>query len=471
MGNLYRATFFYFVGSILTRFSGFILIPLYTNILSTTEYGSYGLLMAIYAILNVLYQAGLFQGFTKFFCDTGSDKKRVFSTTFNTILLFGFIVALLLTVLLRPLSSLFSFDNGFSSLLLILIWLILLDTLAYIGLHFLRTKQQARKAVTYSLITAFANLSLNVLFLAVLKLGVMGILIAQGISNILLFLLCLRHFKQYYYPLIDWSFLRKLIRFSYPLIIAGFFAILMDVADRFFIDYYLDRSQVGIYSLAYKLGLIMNVLVIAFRTAYIPHFLSKEGRTDLIPELRRTLLKLISLMAVLYVAIVPFLKYLFRIELFGFSLINPEFGEASLVAPFILLAYSFNGLAAFFSIAPYRTGKSHHFLITDLIGFSVNLLINILLIPRLGIIGAALATLVGYYAATLFIFFLFCREFRQPLFDKRSVVVIAGGLVSLYASLVTGVLLLRLLLLILFVFYCLRINKTSLRSFFRLTGE
>src|SRR5690554_206996 len=477
MRSLYKATFFYFMGNILTRFSGFILIPLYTNILSTSEYGNYGLLMAVYAILNVLYQAGLFQGFIKFFYDKGTDPSRVVSTTLNTIILFGFVVALLLSIFYRPLAVLTGISIDLSSLLLIIFWLILFDTLAYFGLHFLKTKKMARHAVSYSLITAVANLILNIIFLVVLRLNILGILLAQGLSNLLLLSLTFRHVRRYYLLLIDWTLLRKLFSFSLPLVIAGFFGIMMSVADRFIIDYFMDRSEVGLYSLAYKLGLLMNVFVIAFRTAYLPHFLSigkpdpgsRIERETLISELRLTLIKFIGLISILFLAVVILLQYLFKIEIAGFFLINPDYIKAAYIVPFILLAYAFNGLAAFFSLAPYMSGKSFHFVITDVIGFTVNITLNFLLIPHYGIMGAALATLVGYYSASLYMYFVFTAELKKNIFGREVIAIITGCLISLYAASVSNLLPVRLLLMLLFMIFCLKISKMSLKSFFRLT--
>ncbi len=481
MNALYKATVFYFMGNILTRFSGFILVPLYTNILTTTEYGDYGILMAVYAILNVLYQAGLFQGFIKFFYNPGVNSKTVFSTTLNTLVLFGFLVALFLTVLNKPLTHVFNISENLSNLLLILVWLILFDTVAYFGLHFLRTKKLAGKVVTYSVITAFFNLLLNVLFLVIFRLNILGILLAQGLANLLLLILCFKYFKKYYLPMIDWKLLRKLFIFSYPLVIAGFFGIMMNVADRFIIDYFMPRSQVGIYSLAYKLGLLMNVLVIAFRTAYLPHFLSfnDEKRTAeghnrpgrLTGELKQTLLKLVSLMAVLFLTVVFFLRYLFQIEIAGFHLINPDFIQAAYLVPFIVLAYAFNGFSAFFSLAPYLSGKSYHFLITDVIGFSLNITLNFVLIPVYGIMGAALATLLGYYGAALYMFFVFSSEVKAKIFGKEIAAIIAGCLLSLYAASILDILFIRVILIVMFILFCLRISKLRLQSFFRLTTK
>ncbi|MBW6516175.1 MAG: oligosaccharide flippase family protein [Candidatus Cloacimonetes bacterium] len=468
MQRLYRNTFVYFVGNIMTRFVGFFLLPLYTNVLSTDEFGSYTLLMAIYAILNVLYQAGIFQGFTKFFYDEQADTKRVFSTTLNTIILFGFFIAVLLSLLNKPLISLFQINQELSSFILILFWLIFFDTLAYFGLHFLRTRQFARIAVTYSLITSVCNLLLNVIFLVLWDLNILGILLAQGIANLLLLFLCLRHFKGLYQALIDWILLKRLMLFSLPLVIAGAFGIMMDVADRFIINFFLDRSHLGVYGVAYKLGLLMNVFVIAFRTAYLPYFLNMNKTENYNRELKQTLIKLVGLMSILFLAVTLFLRYLFHIEFNGFFLLNPDYISAAAIVPFILLAYVFNGFAAFFSLGPYVSGKSYHFIISDAIGFSVNIVLNLLIIPIYGIMGAALATLVGFYTAALYMYFVFTKEMKENLFGKENLLIIIGCLISLYAASLGDLFFVRLLLLILFIIYCLRLSKMSIKSFFRL---
>jgi len=176
-------------------------------------------------------------------------------------------------------------------------------------------------------------------------------------------------------------------------------------------------------------------------------------------------------MTILYLAVIFFLKYLFLIEIKGFYLINPDYQLALYIVPFILLAYVFNGFSAFFSLAPYLSGKSFHFIIADLIGFLVNIGLNFLMIPTYGTMGAALATLLGFYTATLYMYFVFSHDFQVTIFGKEVLLIISGFLITFYIAFVIDLLLIRVFLLIVYVLFCLKMSKMSLQSFFRLTAK
>ena len=422
--KLTKATSLYFVGNVFVRLASFILMPLYVNILSLEQFGDYALIMAIYAVLNVVYQGGLLQGFTKYFFEKDSERGVVVSTTFNTLFLLGLIFSVIFTFSIRPLTSLFNFNAQLRPLLLFLAWLLLLDSLAFFSLHLLRTEQLAKKAVTYSIINALVNIVLNLFFLLVLKLGIFGILLAQGGANLVLLLLCLGRVREGYKLRIDCALFKRLIYFSLPLMLAGLCGILMDVADRFIIDIYIDRSTVGIYSLAYKIGLVMSLFVTSFRTAYLPHFLNlnddvqfaqgkKEKSDFFFSQLKLSFLKLTGVMALIFVGVIVVLPYLFKLKVFGYHLLNENYLPAVAVVPYILLAYVFNGYAAFFSIGPYISGQSRHFLVTDLIGLGVNIILNLILIPKFGMVGAAVATMFAFFVATLYIFLIFLKDMRS----------------------------------------------------------
>jgi O-antigen/teichoic acid export membrane protein len=320
--------------------------------------------------------------------------------------------------LIKPLTSIFGFSLQLKPLFYFLAWLLLLDSLALFSLHLLKTKQLAKQAVLYSLITAVVNIVLNLVLLLVFKLGIIGILIAQGGANIVLLLLCLKWVNRGYTFSIDFALLKRLLVFSFPLMLAGVCGILMDVADRFIIDLYVDRSAVGIYSVAYKIGLVMSLFVVSFRTAYLPYFLDLRGKVQsgaesaqsFFGKLRRSFLLLILVMLLILGVVMLLVPYLFKLKLFGFTLFGEAYLPAVSIVPYILLAYLFNGLAAFFSIGPYISGKSRHFLISDAIGLGGNIILNLLLIPTYGMKGAAIATMLGFFMATLYLFIIFIKE-------------------------------------------------------------
>ncbi len=467
LNKLFPSTFIYMLSYSLTRFVGFILLPLYTNRLSPAEFGDYSLLMATYAILNVLYQAGLLQGLTGLFFNDKLSANRVVKVTFSLLLTSCFFFALVLTIIASPVSSLIYSDKGLAGLFTFLVWILFIDNISFLGLQVLKTERKPGTVAKLSIISALINVSLNILFLAYFDLGVVGILLAQAASGSVLLVSSLPAILKYFsidsFILVsifstDKEVAKNLLRFSLPFVFAGFFGILMDVADRFIIDMVLERRSVGLYGFAYKISSVMSLFIIAFRTAYLPTILSLKSDPDLPLILRDTFNKMLAFMLGIFLLVILFAKEVSTIEIGGSYLINPEYSESMYLIPILLIAYMFNGLACYMSLSPYLTGKTSHFIISDAIGLAINIVLNFFLIPRFGIAGAAGATLVGFMINALYLYIVFISTISVKFAVGKITILTIGafsatvmahywdyiivkiGIMILYAALVRAVL-------------------------------
>jgi O-antigen/teichoic acid export membrane protein len=193
--------------------------------------------------------------------------------------------------------------------------------------------------------------------------------------------------------------------FSYPFFFSCLFATFIEVIDRFFIDYYAGSAQTGIYYLGYRFGYIMSFFVISFRNSWIPHYFNVAGKMENGREeyIGKIFTKLIFIFCLVLVAVMLFINNILNINFNGVHLLSKEYLPGIKVLPYILVAYAFNGLVAFYSIYPNVSGKSFHFLIDDGLGFVVNVVLNVLLIPRYGIMGAALATTISYLCSAIYL--------------------------------------------------------------------
>lgn len=459
--GLFSSTFIYMVSYSLTRFVGFLLLPLYSNILTPAEFGSYSLLMAVYAILNVLYQAGLLQGFTGYFFNEKYPRRGVVSTTLLLLAGICLILSIILTLASKPLTLIIFSDSTVIRLFVLLVWILFIDNLSFLGLHLLKTERKAASVAVFSAITALVNITLNLIFLLYLKLGIAGIIMAQGASGLVLLALCTPSLLKYILPLFrskeplfNKALAASILRFSLPFVFAGIFGILMDVADRFLIDTFLDRESVGIYSLAYRIAGIMGIFIIAFRTAYLPHILSKKESSDLPDILRDTFTRLLALMSILYLFVVFFLHDIALIRIGNNFLINPAYAEALYLIPIILLAYMFNGLASFFALSPYITGKTHLFIISDALGLTVNIILNLILIPRWQIAGAAAATFLGFFTATVYLYLVFILSIKIQFSFLKLLIIVSGSFAAATAAYYTSSIPLKIMVLLSFSILC-----------------
>jgi O-antigen/teichoic acid export membrane protein len=236
--------------------------------------------------------------------------------------------------------------------------------------------------------------------------GVKGIFFAQIVASISLIIFLLTDMSADYNFIIDIDFISKAVIFSLPIIIGGILSSAVDVCDRFFLNIFTDKSTVGIYSLSYRIAIVMNVFVISFRTAWIPHALNLYKTSGSAEIFGKTFLKLLSIGFLIFIAVTLFAPFLFNIRLFNVFLLDKNYQTGLIILPYILLGYLINGIIAFYSLYPFTSNKSYHFLISDGSAFVINIVLNLILIPAMGMLGAAVATTAAFLAGALYLYFV-----------------------------------------------------------------
>ena len=466
--SLSASTAWYSLGNFFVRSISFILIPLYSNFLTTGEYGNYALLMSLYALIAVFYQSGMQSGLTKFYLEVGQVEQRskVFSTVFNSVIMLGFFLSIVLIAFAQNISALLLGSGVYKNLIVLLSVSLFTDTLGYFALQLLKTKEKAKKVVQLSGISALVNLALNIILVYYLKWKIEGILWAQLGSSLILILILLPSILPELRLSIDKTFLKKLIIFSLPLMVSGLFASAVDVSDRFILDIFTTKNEVGIYSLSYKIALVMNVFVISFRTAWAPYGLNLFYKNEYTQTFGLTLKKYIAASCLILLVITLFAHYLFEINIAGFSLVNKSYESGLIILPFVLMGYLFNGLASFYSIYSLASSKSYHFLISDGLAFIINIGLNFLLIPIFGMLGAAISTTAAFIAASFYLFAISFRKIKVDYPLKEIIITLAAAVLILFAGMAYKVLVFEIILIISYVIIVWSFAKVKLTGFF-----
>ncbi|MHB1688158.1 MAG: lipopolysaccharide biosynthesis protein [Ignavibacteriaceae bacterium] len=466
--SLSKATIWYSLGNFFIRSISFLLLPLYSNLISTKEFGNYSLLMSIYVLVSVIYQFGMQAALSKFYiaADTDSKKGKVFSTVINSVLISGVFFTTVIFLFSGEISSAILGTQVYSNLVCLTFITLLADTIAYFGLHLLKTKEEAKKVVILSSVSAISNLLLNIIFVYSMKEGVAGIFYAQLISSIILILLLIPLLKHDYDFHIELTMLKTMFIFALPILISGLFSSAVDVSDRFIINNYLGKDLVGVYSFSYRVALVMNVFVISFRTAWVPHALNIYNQKKHAEVFGETLIKLISVGGLILLLITLFTGYLFDFRIFGITLLNLQYQSGLVILPFILLGYLFNGLASFYSVYPLVSNKTYHFPIADGIGFVTNLILNLILIPNYGLVGAALATAIAFAASALYLFIISESKLKIDYRYRELISIVVILFVFLAAGLVCQNIFLSLSIVIIFVLLTIKLTGFKVKSIF-----
>ena len=466
--SLSKSTIWYSLGNLFVRSISFLLLPLYSNLISTKEFGNYSLLMSVYAIVSVLYQFGLQAAFSKFYIEADSDNKRVkiFSTVINSAMIAGTIFTAIIIMFSGEISSIILGTHNSSGLVRLTFITLFVDIVAYFGLHLFKTKEHSKKVVLLSSVSAISNLLFNVIFVYLMKEGVEGIFYAQIISSAILIILMVPSLAEEYSLHIELDILKMMLIFSVPLIISGLFSSAMDVSDRFLINNFLGKNLVGIYSFSYRIAMIMNVFVISFRTAWVPYALNIYSMENHQEVFGKTFLKLIAAGGFVLIIVTFFTGYLFDFRIFGITLLNSQYKPGLTILPFVLLGYFFNGLASFFSVYPLVSNKTYHFPLADGIGFVLNLILNLILIPRYGLVGAALATTIAFAASAFYLFLISAGKLKIDYNVKELFVIVAMVFTFLIAGIILQNIYLSIILSTLFVLLAVKLTGFKPNSIF-----
>lgn len=403
--SLFRNAFLYTFTNLLVKSTSFLLLPIFSHYIEPAEFGAFSILIAGYIIIVSCYLGAFQSAFSKIYLDETDElrKPKIISQFFSLTLIVSVPAALLCLAFANSISlSLFS-NTNYVRIIQILSLSMVFDNFQTAALHIFKTQENAKKAVTYTAASALLNFGMTIVLLAGFNQGITAIANAQFLSVLIVTIAMLRKIKVSFTLKFEKAIIVPFMKFAYPLMVAGIFTALIDLVDRFLIKYYIDEKAVGIYSFSYRIANIMNMFVISFRTAWTPHAIKLYRRDDYSTHFGTSFSKLIFISLFIFLGVSLLIPHIFTIGLTSTTfLFNQSYHSGLVIIPLILLAYLFNGILSFFTVYPYISGKSYHILISDGIGLSVNIAANIFLIPRLGLVGAALATLLSYLCSMIY---------------------------------------------------------------------
>jgi len=394
--DLLKHSSIYAIGQILTRMASILLLPLYTYCLTPADYGVTAILDLTTTILGLLIGGGMVTAVTRFHFDNESKEHhdRVWWTGLAYVTIAATIVLFPMWLGRQILSDL-TLGSGLSqgpyfyTLALVTTWL---SAVACIFDAYLRVKKWSGVFVLISMGRLLLNVSLNVWFLVGLKLGVEGLLIGNLIATAVHSAALLAVFIRSRGPFcIDRDLAGRLVHFSAPLVATALLSMLMHEADRYVLRVMVGMEEVGVYSLAHKIGFAVNTLcLLPFSSIWHVAIYDIEK----MPNARQVFgqvfgwftsgLGILLLGASLTVH--PILPWL-----------TPEsYGEAIDLIAVILLGFYFFGLSFQFEVPALLTKRSMLMVPGSVAGVAVNISANVMLIPWIGAWGAAWAGVLTY---------------------------------------------------------------------------
>ncbi len=403
--RLFADTAIYGISTILGRFLNFLLVPFYTNVLMPGEYGIVAYVYSLIAFINVLYGYGMESAFFKYSStlEAGTPREN-FTTPFLSLLATSALFSGIMSLLSPAVARLADLPADGSVVVAYTAWILFFDTIALVPFASLRMEGKAKLFAILKFTNIAINVAANLVLLLVYHAGVEGIflsgLIASAATSLMLLPTIVRHFI----PRFSARLYRELLRFGLPYIPAGLAAMMIQVVDRPILKVLTNADTVGIYQANYRLGIFMMLMVSMFDYAWRPFFLTNAADPGAKRLFSRILTYFVLAMAAVFLVLSFFVPDLIRLRVFGRHIIAPDYWGGVAIIPVVLLAYVFLGIYNNLMAGIYIEKKTHYLPGITMAGGATNVAANFALIPVMGMMGAAIATLLSYAAMAAFLY-------------------------------------------------------------------
>ncbi len=422
--ELSKDTAIYGVSTIVARFLGFILVPFYTNVFSTDDFGVYSYLYAVIAFLNIAFIYGMEAAFMKYAANTdGEDKKKIFSTPYIVVFFTSILLSAGIYFSGGFLSSAMGIPGNYSYLTNYAALILFFDTIALIPFVDLRLERKSVRFAVIKTSSIILNLTLNIVLILGYNFGIEAIFISNLSASVFSFIILLPHILSHLKPVVSGEMLRKMLRFGLPYVPASLAAMMVQMIDVPIMRSLTNLDTLGIYRANYKLGIFMMLFVSMFQFAWQPFFLTNAGEKNA-KEIFAKVFTIFTLVSgIIWLFLSVFIEDVAGLKVFGRSIIGADYLSGVYIVPVILLGYFFYGMYINFTAGIYIKEKTAWFPAVTGAGALVNVGVNFLLIPKLGILGAAFATL-GSYLVMAAGLYLVANRFYTVKYEWRKIIII-----------------------------------------------
>ncbi|MFL5804445.1 MAG: lipopolysaccharide biosynthesis protein [Roseiflexaceae bacterium] len=425
-----RLTAGYSLGSFAGPIFTILLTPVYTRLLHPDDYAVLDMATTLGILTLAIGTLGLPGAVNVFFHDgDAAHGRRVISTAAAVGVGWSALVALVLALVARPLAA-FSFSDARLAVLLYLTAINLPFAVLYgIIQAGLRLRLAVRRANTLALAYIAGTIGLNLLFVVVLRWGVLGVQSAIVIVTLALTIAGVALTRHDIWARPSWALARPLVRAGLPFVPASLSFWALAYLDRLILPAYaVALDSRGLYAIANKLASMLAIIIVPFQNAWGP--LALAMRDD--PGAPRTYAKVLTYFTVAALGLALMVGLFAREILLIFT--TPEYiAAAPYVGPLAYVAVA-NGAAVAISVGVYLIRRTDLIGWTTLIGAAVNLLLNVLLIPRFGVWGAVWATTLGYAAAPVALYIAVQRVHPLPFELPKIFVALVAQVVLLLAG-------------------------------------
>lgn len=486
-------TAIYGASSIIGRMLNYVLVPYYTRVFDTAEYGIVTEFYAYAAFFNIIYTYGLETAYFRFASGDRENGNSIYSSATSSILITSLLLSISLCLFATPLVNFLEYP-GKEYYVYWLSAIFAIDAVVAIPFARLRLENNAKLFATAKIVNILANISLNLFFISFCNavaqgeylpslrpwigkiynpdFGVEYVFLSNLIANGLFFMLLWRPLSQWKLS-IQWYLLKPMLRYGYPILFTGLAYATNEMLSRWALKFWLtpgvypshtNMEILGIFGAVYKLSIFMTLGIQAFRYAAEPFFFSQAGNKQS-PELFSKVMHWFIIFGCF-----AFLAISINLDILQYLLRSPEYRMGIEIVPVLLMANLFYGIYYNLSIWYKLTDRTYFGTWITILGAVVTITLNYLVIPVYGFHGSAWVTLISFAVMALISYILGRKYYPVPYKTFKGIIYILVTSAITYVLItleVDSVILskaLHLIVIILFVLVIFRLEKGNLHA-------
>ena len=423
--TIFKDTAIYGLSSIVGRFLNYLLVPLYTATLSAAS-GGYGVITNIYAYVAlalVLLTFGMETTYFRFTNKTHTDSETVYGTTLITVGTISLMFAVLVVLLLDPISQLMGYGDH-PDYVAVMAITVAIDAFLCIPFAHLRQQRKSIKFAALKLLNIVITILLNLVYFYFMEGKDVGYVFYINMASTVLLALCLITEYGTFRWKLDMKLLRTMLSYSWPILILGIAGILNQTADKMLFPYIYEgsdmREQLGIYGACSKIAMIMAMITQAFRFAYEPIVFAgvkDKDQHEMYAKAMKFFIIFTLLAFLMVVGYMDILKYI----------IGSDYWPGLRVVPIVMAAEIMMGIYFNLSFWYKVIDKTIWGAIFSGIGCAVLIIVNVLFVPKYGYMACAWGGFAGYGVAMVASYFVGQKYYPidYPIKDIALYVVLA----------------------------------------------
>jgi len=404
----------YFAGQILIMAAGFISFPILTRIFSVGDYGTLSIITTTLLVVGAVTKLGLPGWIVQFYAEFKS--KKLLNIFRSTMFIGSFARASIIALLFYGVSELFQsrfLDKKLSALLPFISILIFTHCASLTLTSYLRAEQRTKLYNLVAIISRYGSLAVSILIVLFIVRGLYGFYFGQIIMGAMIVLLLTYKFiKNQRISFNDFStrVFKDSMKFGFPIAGAELGHLILNYADRYLVQLYLGSISLGLYTAGYNLAtyvteMIMYPINYAMTPIYM-NLLVNRGEEKTREFFKKTFRYFLLIMFPIVFGFIAVGEDLIRI------LATSKYLEAYPILPYVVIGQSIYACSIILNNGLFIKKKTHVVMYVISVAGLLNIGLNIILIPRFGILGAAQATLISNTFYTVVITYFAFKEFR-----------------------------------------------------------